>query len=108
MYQLTADSNYIIRISDGGFIWANLDNDYYQEYLVWAAAGGIPAAADPIVTPVPVLDLSTQLAALLIANGTIAASDLPADTLADVNTQLSAAGQSQISLTIKSAGAKNG
>lgn len=44
-------------------------------------------------------DLATQLTAILIANGTISASDLHSETLDQVNVQLEASGISEISKT---------
>jgi hypothetical protein len=52
--------------------------------------------APPAPSPTPIPDLATQLANVLIAKGTIAATDLNAATLTTVNTSLTAAGLATI------------
>ena len=53
--------------------------------------------------PVSVPDLATQLAAALIANGTLQSNALQAATFTQVNTTLTAAGLSTIAATVSSA-----
>lgn len=86
----------IQRLSDGALIPISQGNVDYRAYVAWIDAGNTADPADAPPAPDMTPDLSTQLAALLIAKGTIAASDLHPDTLADVNAQLADAGQAQI------------
>ena len=55
MYQLTQDSNQIIRLSDGAVI-PNAPNGDWQLYQNWLAGGNTPKPAEPIAPPVRTID----------------------------------------------------
>lgn len=63
MYQLTADSNTILRLADGAFIPRANDNPAYQEFLAWEADGNEPEPLPPLPEP-PVLSPLERLAQL--------------------------------------------
>ena len=49
-YQLTANENVIIRVSDTAFIPTDPDNTDYQIYLQFLEDGGVPTAYTPPTT----------------------------------------------------------
>ena len=61
-YKLT-QSNMVIRLVDGAWIPANIDNVDFQNYQKWLANGGIPQSADPIPV-IPVLSTKQKIEAL--------------------------------------------
>lgn len=95
----TQDRDVVFRTADDGqMLSALVASEDIQDFIL---GGG--SIEEPDIAPAAVPDLSTQLAALLIAKGTIAADDLHPDTLADVNAQLVDAGQDAISTEVKNA-----
>jgi hypothetical protein len=52
-YQLTNDSDHVIRTSDGAFIPDHEGNSDWQDYQDWLDQGGVPDPADPPPPPQP-------------------------------------------------------
>ena len=68
MYQLTQDSNQIIRLSDGAVI-PNAPNGDWQLYEAWLAKkGNKPLPAEPIAPPIRTIDARRLRLALFQLN----------------------------------------
>lgn len=67
MYQLTQDSNQIIRLSDGAVI-PNAPNGDWQLYQNWLAGGNTPKPVEPIAPPIRTIDARRLRVALLQLN----------------------------------------
>ncbi|CAO3457235.1 hypothetical protein [Azospirillum argentinense] len=78
MYQLTALEGYVLRLPDNAVIPSDPGNVDFQNYLIWLAAGNLPAPVppqpdDPTTVPVTVTPLQARKA--LRAAGLKAATD---------------------------------
>lgn len=83
----------VIRLSDGAQVLAG--GPEWREYQTWLATGNAVVEPDEPPAPPPA-DVASQLAALLIAKGTITADELHPETLAKVNADLTASGEDAI------------
>src|SRR5690348_9791746 len=75
MYQLIAGSSYVRRLSDNATIPDDPNNNDWQDYLAWVAAGHIASAAEAVSNAdKAVADLAAKLAAglPLVSTGTVA------------------------------------
>lgn len=92
------DETVIQRLSDGAFLQASGRD--WAAFETWKAEGNTPVAVDEPPAPPPA-DVASQLAALLIAKGTITADELHPETLAKVNADLTASGEDAIAAEVK-------